>query len=352
MSQRMCMVGASVFFLFLSSFVPFFTVDAATLTESSLRLDRMGAGVAAGASSKILVVIKPATVGSIAKVRLTWPTTNAFTVNGTPANNTASTSSLESTYQGESLTAPTVTSPASNVSGGAVTFDVTGMSSSTTLYGFYITGGITNPSAGNAGTHSVLIETLNSGGIAIDSQTVQVDTVATNGDQVTVTGEVPSAFNFALGSNSISLGTMDVSTRSSGTVTVDIDSNAGNGWIAWIRSEGGSAVLASAVTGDSISSTNTGSPVTTSPGTKGYVVDVSASQGVGSTGSLTIATEYDGDSTTSGGVISTTYEQIAQSTGQAASDTLTLKAIVAISAVTQAASDYTDTWEVVGAGNY
>jgi hypothetical protein len=46
------------------------------------------------------------------------------------------------------------------------------------------------------------------------------------------------------------------------------------------------------------------------------------------------------------------YEQIAQSTGQADSDTLTLTAIVAISPVNKAASDYTDTWEVVGAGNF
>lgn len=352
MLKRVHLVYAIILFLLFSYLLPFSSVRAAALTESAIRLDRMGAGIAAGSSSKILVVIKPATVGTIAKVRLTWPTTNAFSVNGTPANNTASTSGLESTFQGQSLTAPTVTSPASNVSGGAVTFDVSGMSSSTTLYGFYITGGITNPSVGNAGTHSVLIETLTSGGSLIDSQTVQVDTVGTNGDQVTVTGEVPSAFNFALGSNSIALGTMDVSTRSSGTVAVDIDSNAGNGWIAWIRSEGASAVLASAATGDSISSTNTGSPVVTSPGTKGYVVDVSAVQGAGSTGSITIASEYDGDSTTSGGVISTSYEQIAQSTGQASSDTLTLKAIVTISAVTQAATDYTDTWEVVGAGNY
>jgi hypothetical protein len=119
-----------------------------------------------------------------------------------------------------------------------------------------------------------------------------------------------------------------------------------------MRSEGAAATLASASTSDSISSTNTGSCVATSTGTKGYVVDVNAAAGSGGSGSLTVASEYDCTNGTDGGVISTAYEQIADRTGVVDSDTLTLTAIVTISASTKAATDYTDTWEVVGAGDF
>lgn len=328
------------------------TVHAATLTKASIRLDRMGAGVAAGANSKILVVVKPTTTDTETLLKITWPTSSAFTVDATAANHTTSTTGLPATYQGETLNAwPTIGATASSVASGDVTFS-SGDLTPGTLYGFYITGGITNPATGNAGTFRVTIATQKAGPVTIDSQTVAVDVTTTNSDQVTLTATVPSTFNFALGSNTIALGTLDPSARVTGTVNATIDTNAKNGWIAWIRSEGGAATLASASTGDSISSTNTNSPVVAAIGAKGYVVDVTGSQGGSSNGSLTIATEYDGDSTTSGGVISTAYEQIAQSTGQASGDSLTLKAIVTISAVTQAASDYTDTWEVVGAGNF
>lgn len=328
------------------------SVHAATLTKASIRLDRMGAGVAAGANSKILVAVKPTTTDTETSVKLTWPTTNAFTVDGTAANHTTSTTGLPATYQGESLVAwPSIGATASSVSGGDVTF-ASGDLTPGTLYGFYITGGITNPATGNAGIFRVIVTTQKAGPVTIDTQTVAVKVATTNADQVTLTATVPSTFNFALGSNSIALGTLDPTTRATGTVNATIDTNAKNGWVAWMRSEGAAATLASASTGDSISSTNTNNPVVAAIGSKGYVVDVKGSQGGTSNGSLTIATEYNGDSTTSGGVISTAYEQIAQSTGQASGDSLTLKAIVTISAVTQAATDYTDTWEVVGAGNF
>lgn len=325
---------------------------AAALTETSVMLYRVGASVTNSTSDPILVVFKPASTATEAKVRVTMPTSNAFAVSSTASDHTATTSGIPSTYQGEALTAVvTLSSPASAVSGGNVTFS-TGDLTPGTLYGFFWTGGITNPASGNAGTHLITVATLTSADAVIDSNQVAVDTVGTNGDQVVVTATVPPAFNFALSGNTISLGTLSTSARTTGNVTVDIDTNSNSGWIAWIRSQGGAATLASSTTGDSISSTNTGSCVTASIGSDGYVVDVNGSQGGNSTGSLTIASEYGCTDSQAGGVISTTYEQIAQSTGQADSDTLTLTAVVTISAVTEAASDYTDTWEVVGAANF
>lgn len=343
--------------ILLNLFLPYFVANqahAATLTEASIRLDRMGAGVAANTTTaKILVVAKVATVGTETTVKITWPTTSAFTVDATAANHTVSTTGLPSTYQGESLTAWPGIGTASSVSGGDVTFPSTDLTVGT-LYGFFVTGGITNPATGNAGTHLVTITAQASGPTTIDSQTVAVDVVTTNADQVTVTGSINSTFNFAIADAAIALGTLTTSAVAANAMTtgIDVDTNAANGWIAWIRSEGAAATLASATTGDAISSTDTSALVTLSAGTEGYVVDVAVAQGGTSTGTVTIATEYDGNGTTSGGVIATTYEQIAQSTGQAGSDTITLSGIAAISAVNKAAADYTDTWEVVGAGNF
>lgn len=350
-SMNVLAIAVLLLQIILTAFLPR-PVYAGTLTEASIRLDRMGAAVAANTTNaKILVVAKAATTGTEATVKISWPTTSAFTVDATAANHTVSTASLPSTYQGESLVAWPGIGTASSVSGGDVTFPSTDLTVGT-LYGFFITGGITNPSAGNAGTKTVTITTQATGPSTIDSQSVAVDTVGTNADQVTVTASVPSSFNFALSGNSIALGTLSTSARTTGNVTVDVDTNANNGWVAFIRSEGAAATLASAATSDSISSTNTGSCVTAAIGAKGYVVDVNASAGTGAGGVLTVATEYDCTDAQAGGVIDTVYEQIAQRTGVVDSDTLTLTAVVTISTTTKAATDYTDTWEVVGAGNF
>jgi len=209
---------------------------------------------------------------------------------------------------------------------------------------------LTNPTSANAGTKVINIATQATGPTVIDSLDVAVDITATNADQVTLYATVSATFNFAFSANTISMAALSTSARATGSVNADIDTNANNGWIAWMRSAT-TATLASATSGDSIFSTNTGSCVTATIGAKGYVVDVTASAGTG-TGVLTVATEFDCTDGQAGGVISTTYEQIAQRTGPVDSDTLALNSIVTISAITEAATDYTDTWQVVGAGNF
>jgi hypothetical protein len=327
--------------------------EASQLTEASIRLDRMGAGIAASTDDPILVVFKPTSTATEGKIVITWPTTNAFTVSSTDADHTTTTTGIPSTYQGETLVAaPTLGTPGAETTG-VVTYTVGDLTAGT-LYGFYITGGITNPATGNAGSKTVTIATTTSADAAIDSATVTVDTTTTGADLVTVTATVGSTFNFALGSNAIALGALSSGSISTGNVTIDIDSNAANGWVAFIRSEGSAATLASALSGDSIASTGTvnGTVETVSAGTENYVVDAATVQGGGGSGTITEATEYAGNGTTTGGTLTTSYNQIAQSTGQANSDTITLTALVAISTLTAAASDYTDTWEVVGAGNF
>ena len=328
---------------------------AVPLTEASIRLDRIGAGEVTGSNYYILVVAKIASTATEASVKVTFPTSSAFTVDSTASNITVTSSGIPSTYQGETLTAwPGIGSAASAVSGGAVTVASSDLTPGT-QYGFFITAGITNPSNGNAGNHVVTIATQTSAPAVIDTTDVTVDIATTDDDEVVVTATVPTSFNFDVQSNTIALGTQSTGSIDTGNTTIDIDSNANNGWIAWIRSEGAAATLASASSGDSIApsgSATDGSVTTVSAGSEYYQVDVSGSQGGTSTGSLTISAEYDGNGTTTGGSLSTTYQQMAQSTGQALNDTLTVTVLVAISALTEAATDYTDTIQMVGAGNF
>ena len=322
---------------------------AAGLTEASIRLDRMGGGIAANTTTaKILVVAKAATVGTETTVKITWPTTSAFTVDATASNHTVSSASLPSTYQGETLVAWPGIATATLVATGDVTFPSTDLTVGT-LYGFYVTGGITNPATGNAGTHLVTITTQATGPATIDSQQVAVDTLSSaTGDQVSVTATIPPSFNFAISDSAIALGTLSTASISTNAMStgIDVDTNASNGYAAFIRSEGAAVTLASASTGDAINSTDTGSAVTCSAGSECYVVDVAV------TGTGLPTGEYDGNGATSGGVIAATYEQMTSATTSVNSDSIVLTAIVAISPLNKAATDYTDTWEIVGAGNF
>lgn len=110
--------------------------------------------------------------------------------------------------------------------------------------------------------------------------------------------------------------------------------------------------LDSAASGDTIVTTGTvnDSPDTISAGTEGYVLDVDLTTDGGGGGTVTIDPEYNGTTTSMGGTLSATYESIATSNGAASSDVLTLIPRVTISGLTEAATDYTDTLTVVGAG--
>jgi hypothetical protein len=320
--------------------------QAAELTEASVRLNRMDVSQLASSTDPILIVMKPTSTATEAQSYITFA--GGFTVNGTPANITVSTTSLPSTYQGETLTSwPGIGSAATAVSGQNVTVASSDLTPGT-LYGYYITGGVTNPSSG--GTVEITLNTRTSAPAVIDTKAVAVDIVANDTDQITVTAAVTPTFNFALSGNSIALGDLSTSAVTSGNVTIDIDTNAGNGWIAWAKSATG--YLASATTGDHIDSSGTvnDAPTDYSSGIEFYNLDVTVSNGTGS-GTPSIDAEYDGDSDT-GGTLSTSYEEIAISTGPGDSDGITFNIRAAASVVNESADDYTDTLTVIGAANF
>lgn len=325
---------------------PINSAQAAPFTEASIRLDRMKVSVV---DNDILVVVKPASTATEAKVRVEF--SGGFGVDATATNITTSTAGLPATYQGESVTAwPTIGATATTVAGNDVTFS-SGDLTVGTLYAFYITNGIDNP--GSAGSDLVqTISTLTSGDAIIDSTDVAVAVVTD--DQVVITATVPPTFSFALSSNADAF-TSNLNTTSivsTSGVTATVATNAANGWIAWLKSANQS--LDSATTGETIDSQGTVDNTCTSlvNGSNYYQLDVDLTTDSGTgDGTVTVAPEYN-CATTSGGTFSATYQEIATASGTTDGDVITMLARSTISAVTAAATDYTDTWTVIGAGNF
>lgn len=183
------------------------SASAAQFTVASLRLERAAIGQT---DVQYLVVAQPATSDTEAKLTLTFA--NAFGVDSVPANITASASGLPATFGGSTLTAwPGIGSTASSVSGQAVTFASSDLSAGT-LYGFFITAGIDNPSA--AETYTVTLQTKTITDTVIDQQNVGVAILAN--DQVTLSATVPPSnddFAISLASDgSLTVGPNDVRT--------------------------------------------------------------------------------------------------------------------------------------------
>ena len=316
---------------------------AAQLSEAFIRLDRMKASTATGGT----VCLKMATVaGTDAKLNVTFP--SGFTVGGTAGSWTVTTTNLPL-----GATAMPGIDTASLVASQTVTFPVTDISSAATLYCFNFAAAstLTNPTAGDDKTGSISVTT--SGDVEIDGGNYALSIISD--DQIAVTATVPATFSMALGTNTQSLGTLATGSVSSGSgVTVTIGTNAGNGWIGWVKST--NAALNSAATSDTIATTGTvdDSPSTLSAGTEGYVLDadLTTDSATGGTGTVTIDAEYLGADTSSGGALSTSYTEFVTADGPTDADVITLIPRVAISALTQAATDYTDTLTVVASGHF
>lgn len=324
---------------------------ASSLTLAQIQLDRMKASTA---TSGLVCVTPSAThTTSVSDFQINWPTGYIVSTTGTDWN--ASTGSIPAgTTAFPGIAAATPTAVGQNVTW---TMGTDQTLSSGTEYCFtFGSTALTNPTAGTDLTGSVQLTDTT----AANNETKPFALASVTNDQVTVTATVPATFSFAIADNAITLGTLSTSsvTADSMSSPISVSTNAENGWTAWVKSDG-DGKLDSASTGDSISSTNTGSPVTLVAGTKGYVVDVGITKGGSSIGTPTVATEYDGNSdatadntSTKGGVISTAYEEIASSNGPAASDSISMAVAAAISGVTKAANDYTDTLDIVGAGDF
>ena len=309
-----------------------------------LRLDRIAASNATGGT----ICVAPQTAGTEGKVVVTFPVTSAtadathFGINQTAANWTVTTTNLPT-----GATAWPTIATASTVSGGAVTF-TGGDLTAGTQYCFNFSGTSTLATPTSAGSSFTgTIQTQTSGGAAID--TVNFASAIISNDQISVSATVPSTFSFSLSGNSAALGTITTAGATSATaITATVSTNANNGFLTWVKST--NAALSSTSTSDSIASaafTTGAGNIVDLASTNGYVLDVNTG-----TGTPTIATEYDGNTTSKGGNLATTFKQIASATAPVSADTFDLVVRARASATNKAATDYADTLTVTAAGQF
>ncbi len=342
MSNRKHLLLAAVLFVAFFALFPK-NAQAAQLTEAYVRLDRLKASTTTGGT----VCAKLTTTGSTdTTIKVSFP--SGFTVDSTASNWTVTTTNLPA-----GASAMPGISTASLVASQDVTFPITDISSGATLYCFNFTGTstLTNPTAGNDKTGTITVQA--SGPTEVDSGNFALSIISD--DQVVITATVPATFSVALGTNTQALGTLSTGSVSSGSgVSVTIGTNAGNGWIGWVLSA--NQALDSATTGDTIATTGTvdDTPSSLSAGTEGYVLDadLTTDSATGGSGTVTIDAEYLGADTSSGGALSATFTEFATANGPTDGDVITLIPRAAISGLTQAATDYTDTLTIVAAGHF
>jgi hypothetical protein len=310
---------------------------AAPFTRATLRYDRMMAST----PSSLQVVIVPATAGTATKVRLifasaTVGTGQSATTTSLPTGVTALAGAGAAVGSGTSITVVCTTLTVGTTYGFNLVIAGTGL-------------GVTTPTAGS---YLDTIQTLTAGNSIIDS-TVVASRIITN-DQVVITGNVPSTFTFVLSGNTDTF-TTDLGSSAvvmTGGISVAVTTNAAKGWTGWVKSA--NIALSSATTGETIPTYGTVGDAAVSTCTGGadcYVLTVGVTSGTG-TGALTADPDYAGNGTTSGGTFSIYYQPFAARTGKTNGDTVWLKGLASILATKAAGSDYTDTWTVIGAGNF
>lgn len=328
------------------------SADAATLTTSYIRLNRLKAGQATSFR------VQFRTVGSGA-------TSVAIDFNGADSTTwTGSSGSVNTTQTASSSTCATETGdtglPGSlSASGSGSTVSISGVTalSATTTYCVDLTSSSAVTNANAAEYHPTIT-------VGSDSTTVAVRTISD--DQYTITATVPPTFNFVIAGGNTDSFTGNLSTSSVVSTTgktVTITSNAAAGWIAWVKDLNGSSgastkgALKSASAGNyTIPTTNSnslgGASHTLTTASEDYGLGVTISTDAAGGGTVTLDPAYDGTSTKAGVLDPTNYRPIASANGTANGDAITLTERATISGNTPAATDYTDTISLIGAAEF
>lgn len=311
--------------------------DAAQLAQSMVRFDRLKISEQTTGT----VCAEPATVATEASVQVVFPTgytlgvAGTFTVNTTNLAWPSGASAWPGADTATNVTSQTVTFPSNDLTVG-------------TLYCFnWTNSAAVQVKSGATSSNGGSITTRTSAPATID--TAEYSTVSISDDQIAVSASVPQSFSFALSGNTDALGTLSTGSVATSPTprTVTINTNAANGWTVWARDA--NTGLLSSTAGTTIASTTPGSNSTLSAGTEGYNFGVTATQG-GGAGTVSVAAPFVGTGAGQGGGLDTSLRTVTSSNGTAQNAVLTLKNNVAISSLTTAATDYTDTITVVGAG--
>ena len=321
---------------------------AAALNQVFVRFDRMEISTPTTGT----VCAKPSTSSTDVKSwSVTFPT--GYTVSTTAANwQTANISTTNLSWPSGGTAWPNATSATAAVSGQTVTWTNSSAQTmnNTTLYCYNWTSSsavsvTSSASASNLGS----VTTTNSSSATID--TAQYATASITNDQITVTATVPPAFSFALSANTDSLGTLSTASVSSSPTprTITVNTNAKNGWFVWGKDSNVGLTSATASYTIPAETYSGAGPTTVTAGSEGYNTGVTSTQAGGS-GTLTVDPGFLSAGAGQGGGLTTSYHSLATSTGSADTAVLTLTNNAGIKGSTPAASDYTDTITVVGAG--
>jgi len=319
-----------------TGFLP--TVFAGSLTHASVLLYNMNAG----GTSQVAFAFTTGSAGatSVSLNFSGWTGGAAGSVNTVQAIATTGCTAIT----GASAVLPGTLA----ASGSSSTVTITGVTalSASTSYCAILTSAsaVTNPTA--TGTYNVAVTA------GSDSTTTTIDVISN--DQVVVSATVPAAFTMALNSNTDTFGSNLSSSTTTGTtgITATINTNAKSGWFLWgadnntgLRSPAQSYTIASKTPGTNASLSN---------GSEGYLTAVPAggiTQG-GGAGTTSATTAYASSGAGNGSGLDATERQLASSTGTASGAVVTVKEYATIASTTPAASDYTDTITLVGAGSF
>lgn len=324
---------------------------AAALAKVLVRFDRMKTSTATTGT----ICAAPGTSSTDVKSwSVTFPT--GYTVSTTAANwQTANISTTNLAWPSGASAWPNAASATASATGQTVTWTNSSaqtMNTGTTYcYNWTSSSAITTSSSATS-SNVGSVTTTNSSSVTID--TAQYATATISDDQIVVTATVPPTFSFTLSGNTDAIGTLATGSvaHSPTPRTVTIGTNARNGWVAWAKSaltNGGLNSATASYTIPSNCSSGTGSNSTLSAGTEGYNTGVTGTHASG-TGTVSIASVFDGSTTSKGGGLCGAFQTIASSNGTASGDILTMTNNVAIGNLTPAGNDYTDTITVVGAG--
>lgn len=301
-------------------------------------------------------------------VQVTFPA--GFTVSTTLANWTTTNSAPSSPGSGSNYWpvaagGATVGWPsaltATNVTGQTVTWSYTSTTLSQTVYTCFdwtTAAALTNGAAVASTTGVVDLE--NSTPTVVDTGNYAVSVLtAVNNNQIVVSATVPPIFEFSLSGNTDAFGNLSISSVTDTTgVTATVTTNAKGGWFMWVSSA--NQKLVSASSGGQINSVgwNGDGPTTLTPGTASqYGLAVTSVTGLTllcSAANLSVSPEYNtGVTTNEGGAMEANFAEIGQCTGAPSNgDGLKLVEVAGITPVTPAATDYTDTLTVTGAGAF
>ena len=326
-----------------------FSAQAAALNNGFVRFDRMKISTATTGT----VCARPATVASTeVDVQVTFPA--GYTTSTTAGNWTVNTTNTAWPTAVSPITAVSAwpgiatATAAVGASGGTVTFPSSDLTSATTLYCFNWTNtAAVSVQAGAAASNTGTITTRATGATPIDTTGFATASIAD--DQIVVTASVAQTFSFALSANADALGslTSGAVTSSPTPRTATVNTNAKNGWYVWARDS--NTGLNSATAAATIASTTPGTNSTLNGTVEGYNTGLTQTQTSG-TGTITVATPFVGGTSGRGGGLDTSLRTLAQSNGTANGAVLTMTNNAAIIGSTAAATDYTDTITVVGAG--